>query len=777
MGPIGMSWASPNKGTVVLGVPMKDAILISGWHSDSNPSSGLGIAHSVKEAFPRLKIIALDYSSRCTGLYDPIVDERILLPRWEEVDIRTSMMEIADAVHDRNALYVSGLDMEIFAIARELRAMDRTSFLLPDEEALRLTAKPAGKLAERLGLSIPETAVHHDIVASVQQSEAMGWPVLVKGLHHEARVAGNYRELVSCIRYIEETWGDTPILQQFCYGREECISFSAYRGKLLGAVAMRKTEVTFQGKTWCGQIEEVPPEFLSRLSTVLQGLHWTGGGEIETIWDDVQKKRVLIDFNPRFPAWIYGATVCGTNLPGRLVAAALLAEPLRERPPKAGFVRIVKELPSDRVERNVFVRARVHPQTALKGHPSGSSALSKKSRLAPEMPREAEVESDESCLEVLDKAMAADYPSLPDRRLFVPAKFGKRAAFLKSMCEALRRESGLDGKLTYSLKTNPAPAVLQELLRLECGMETITLDEYLHALRSGFPGEQCILNGPGKWVGNRTGDELPEPAAIQCDSLGDLRETMLQTGKRGWHGCQIGIRISPLFHESRFGMDVSNPDVFSRLCAALPDIAKQHGLGIHFHFAESTVGIGDWLREIESVAVFAQHISRAAGVDFKTFDFGGGWRTRELEVYAETMGKAVELVHRRLPALESVCFEPGKLLVEDAMLLLTKIVGFRERGEKRDVILDTAINEVPDAGSFPHEMLWYDKKNRCWMRLADGNERVLGCICMESDILRGDVALPRRMEAGDFVAIKSVGAYDASMAFPFGTGCCCGRLR
>lgn len=262
---------------------MKDAILISGWHSDSNPSSGLGIAHSVKEAFPRLKIIALDYSSRCTGLYDPIVDERILLPRWEEVDIRTSMMEIADAVHDRNALYVSGLDMEIFAIARELRAMDRTSFLLPDGEALRLTTKPAEKLAERLGLSIPETAVHHDIVASVQQSEAMGWPVLVKGRHHEARVAGNYRELISCIRYIEDTWGDTPILQQFCYGREECISFSAYRGKLLGAVAMRKTEVTFQGKTWCGQIEEVPPEFLSRLSAVLQGVHWTGGGEIETI--------------------------------------------------------------------------------------------------------------------------------------------------------------------------------------------------------------------------------------------------------------------------------------------------------------------------------------------------------------------------------------------------------------------------------------------------------------------------------------------------------------
>lgn len=753
---------------------MKDAILISGWHSDSNPSSGLGIAYSVKEAFPQLKIIALDYSSRCTGLYDPIVDERILLPRWEEVDVRTSMAGIADAVHAHNALYVSGLDMEIFVIARELRALDRTSFLLPDEEALQLTTKPAETLAARLGLSIPETVVHHGIVASVQKSEAMGWPVLVKGRHHEARVASNYRELVSCLRCIEDTWGDTPILQQFCYGREECISFAAYQGKLLGAVAMRKTEVTSQGKTWCTQMDQVNPEFLSRLSSVLQGLHWTGGGEIETIWDDIEKKRVLIDFNPRFPAWIYGATVCGSNLPGRLVAAALSAEPLRERPPRAGFVRIVKELPSDRVERNVFVRARVHPQIALKGHPSGSPALSKKSRLALPKLREAEVESDEMCLAVLNKAMKEEYSPIPSRRLFVSAKFEERATSLKAMCETLKRESGLVVKLTYSLKTNPAPAVLKALLRLEWGMETISLDEYLYALRSGFSREQCILNGPGKWVGNRNEDKLPAPAAIQCDSLCDLRETMAQTGKRGWQGCQIGIRISPLFHESRFGIDVRNPDIFARLCDALPEIAKKHELSIHFHFAESTIGMGDWLREIESVAIFAQRISRAAGVDFKTFDFGGGWRTRELAAYTETMGEAVGLVRRRLPALRSVCFEPGKLLVEDSMLLLTKIIGFRERGEKRDVILDTAINEVPDAGSFPHEMLWHDRKTRRWLRLADGDDRVLGRICMESDILRGDVALPRQMEMGDFMAIKSVGAYDASMAFPFGAGCCSG---
>jgi diaminopimelate decarboxylase len=48
---------------------------------------------------------------------------------------------------------------------------------------------------------------------------------------------------------------------------------------------------------------------------------------------------------------------------------------------------------------------------------------------------------------------------------------------------------------------------------------------------------------------------------------------------------------------------------------------------------------------------------------------------------------------------------------------------------------------------------------------------------MESDIIRGDIAVMRQMEMGDFVAIKSVGAYDASMAFPFGAGWCCGSQR
>lgn len=68
----------------------------------------------------------------------------------------------------------------------------------------------------------------------------------------------------------------------------------------------------------------------------------------------------------------------------------------------------------------------------------------------------------------------------------------------------------------------------------------------------------------------------------------------------------------------------------------------------------------------------------------------------------------------------------------------------------------------------PHRA--YMKRDPHWEQLIRGNDRVLGRVCMETDILLSQVCLPASLRVGDLIAIADAGAYDTSMAFPFGTG-------
>jgi hypothetical protein len=96
---------------------------------------------------------------------------------------------------------------------------------------------------------------------------------------------------------------------------------------------MRKREITEEGKTWAGDISEVDEAFLTPLRRIVRELNWTGGGELEMV-RDADGRLWLLEWNPRFPAWVHGATIAGVNLPALLVEARP-AWPPSGRPRKA----------------------------------------------------------------------------------------------------------------------------------------------------------------------------------------------------------------------------------------------------------------------------------------------------------------------------------------------------------------------------------------------------------------------------------------------------------
>ena len=154
----------------------------------------------------------------------------------------------------------------------------------------------------------------------------------LKGPYYDAARVPGWDSFVAARAALTKIWSTERLfLQAHVSGYEESVMLAAYRGELLGCVSMRKRDITPEGKTWAGDISGVDPEYEKPLRRIVKALNWTGGGELEMVRDPAGELW-LLEMNPRFPAWVHGATIAGHNLPALLVQGATGAKRGRRRP-------------------------------------------------------------------------------------------------------------------------------------------------------------------------------------------------------------------------------------------------------------------------------------------------------------------------------------------------------------------------------------------------------------------------------------------------------------
>lgn len=761
------------------------AVLLSGLHSGPNPSPGVGTARSLRAAYPDLELIGVDYSLASSGLHWSEFDDVWVAPSWSDLDLEAFAGEIAARLSN-GSVWLSGLDLETIWLSSRIGATGQV--LVPSVAALRSIKKPAAAVAEALGLgsppSLPLSAPASDLAAF---GRTRGWKVWLKGPFYEAQRVANWSHLLRVRDHMKAVWGSDDLhLQAHVAGLEESVAFAAYQGAVLGACSMTKSSATAEGKTWAGTAGEVDADLMARIVEFVAAAGWTGGAEVEMVRDP-SGMRWLLELNPRFPAWIHGATLAGRNLPAALVAAALGREAPAKTPlgTENQFSRVVVEVP---VRRGLRLPARREPSTPESGggdgskHPSGMTDLARllerghapSAWARPQGAAAIEAAGSAAHFTADDHVIAAALAALPTPLTSQTPKpvlledvavtrFGQVAEAVAATGGSVRVRAA------YSIKTNPDLRLLRLARAHGLLAEAISQLEVKSALDVGYEEREVVLNGPGKW--------WPTPAttapvrAVFCDSLTELSALTKRLEGGGPGAAVVGVRLRPPGITSRFGIAVTPWASFADLVDGVRQLPSEVEVGVHFHAAQSFIGVERWWASFESSLQCAAALEQASGRPIACFDVGGGWYPEEWDsIVIPRLQEMTGRVASALPRCRELIIEPGKALVQPVMAVFTTVLDIHDAGEATGVVVDAAIAELPDAGSHPHRVFRQCDGSGGWVPMGPGQDRVLGRSCMEHDVLSASVSVPPDVAVGEVWAVADAGAYDQSMAYRFARG-------
>ena len=321
-------------------------VAISALNATDNPGPGVAVARALR-ADPDWKgrLIGLAYDTYDPGVHIPGLFDAVLLMPYPSQGRRPLLDRLAYGreLHGIDVL-IPNLDAELPIVVGAEEELARLGIrtVLPTKEQLDLRSK--ARLAE-LGathdLSTPRTEVLLDVGAMADVIEKLGLPIVVKGVFYGAEICRSLPEAWSAFHRQVADWGLPVIVQEHIVGEElnVCVVGDG-QGGVVGAVAMKKLMLTKAGKGWIG-VTIHDPKLLDLARRTVEALRWRGPCEVEVI-RSVDGRYLIIEVNPRFPAWCDLCAGAGANLPRAVVDWAMEGRPSPVGEGRSGiaFVRV-----------------------------------------------------------------------------------------------------------------------------------------------------------------------------------------------------------------------------------------------------------------------------------------------------------------------------------------------------------------------------------------------------------------------------------------------------
>jgi diaminopimelate decarboxylase len=324
----------------------------------------------------------------------------------------------------------------------------------------------------------------------------------------------------------------------------------------------------------------------------------------------------------------------------------------------------------------------------------------------------------------------------------------------------------------YAMKANSNQSVLATLARAGAGMDVVSEGELRRARAVGVPAQKIIFSGVGK---TRAEMALGLDEGILCFNVESEPELEILSEVAVSRGAQarIAIRVNPDVDarthakistgksENKFGIPISRArEVYAR-AKTLPGVVVT---GVDMHIGSQIIDLAPFDEAFALLADFVGAL-RADGHRIDHVDLGGGLGIPYLQdnqppphpdAYAE-------IVKRRTKALGcKLFFEPGRLIVGNAGVLVTSVIYVKQGAGRTFVIVDAAMNDLirPTLYDAHHEILAVAEPQPSAQRLrAD----IVGPVCESGDYLAQNRDLAE-VAAGDLLAVMSAGAYGAVQA-------------
>lgn len=338
----------------------KITIAVTGLNAIDNPGSGVGVIRAIRDCKDfDTRIIGLAYESMEPGAYlHNIVDKtyQIPYPSAGSDQLKNRMLFIHST--ENLDLVIPNFDAELrnfIKIKRTLKQNGISSFLPKIESLESIDKINLSKFCGKHGIKTPKTAYLHKFQDIDSLEDEFDFPVFVKGTFYEAYKANNKEEVKTYFHKLSAKWGLPVIIQESITGTETVVAGLADgKGNLNGAIPLRKLFITDRGKGWSGVVLE-DEQLIAVTKKFSKASNWKGGFELEFIRNG-KDELVLLEVNPRFPAWVYTTAAAGQNLPAALVKMAMGQPAISFDKYIAGkmFVRYAWELVTDIEEFQKF---------------------------------------------------------------------------------------------------------------------------------------------------------------------------------------------------------------------------------------------------------------------------------------------------------------------------------------------------------------------------------------------------------------------------------------
>ena len=331
----------------------------------------------------------------------------------------------------------------------------------------------------------------------------------------------------------------------------------------------------------------------------------------------------------------------------------------------------------------------------------------------------------------------------------------------------------VDHLLCYSVKANSSLAILNLFARKGSGFDIVSGGELQRVIKAGGDPAKVVFSGVGK-----TEAEMRQALAcgIHCFNVESLPELELLNQVAAEMGLQapVSLRINPDvdakthpyistgLKENKFGIEFSEALAAYELAAGLGNLDI---VGVDCHIGSQLSEISPFVDALKRLLVLIDLLNER-GINLKHIDVGGGLGITYKD---ETPPQPAEYAQAILEQLKdrglTILMEPGRAIVGNAGILLTRVNFLKMGQEKNFAVVDAAMNDLirPSLYSAWQDIIPVNLRSTGQARVFD----VVGPVCETGDFLGKDRALD--LEQGDLLAICSAGAYGFCMSSNYNT--------